>query len=115
MKFGLINGGDGHEHSGVGFVALSNIFSIQGEFFFETVLFDSIYNYFFRYSPLHNIKEPEGDVQFPATLLLTADHDDRVSPLHSLKYIAQIQEVVRNSQKQVTTLCIFNLAPSGAI
>ena len=42
----------------------------------------------YKYSPLHNIRQ---DVSYPATLITTGDHDDRVFPAHSFKYTAALQ------------------------
>ena len=46
------------------------------------------FKYLIKYSPLQNIKS---GVNYPATLVITGDHDDRVVPAHSFKFIATLQ------------------------
>ncbi len=46
------------------------------------------FDYLIKYSPLHNIKD---GVNYPATMIMTADHDDRVVPAHSFKFAAELQ------------------------
>ena len=46
-------------------------------------------DYLMKYSPLHNAKP----MKYPATMVMTGDHDDRVVPAHSFKFISALQEV----------------------
>ena len=46
------------------------------------------FKYIYAYSPLHNIRP---GINYPATMVTTADHDDRVVPAHSFKYAATLQ------------------------
>jgi len=52
---------------------------------------DSIemFEYLKGYSPVHNVKN---GIKYPATLVTTGDHDDRVVPAHSFKFAAELQE-----------------------
>lgn len=48
-----------------------------------------MFKYLLNYSPVHNVRE---NVNYPATMITTADHDDRVVPAHSFKFAAELQE-----------------------
>ena len=52
-----------------------------------------MFEYLIGYSPLHNINEAE----YPATLITTADHDDRVVPAHSFKFAATMQSMQKGN------------------
>ncbi|GAB4299475.1 MAG: prolyl oligopeptidase family serine peptidase [Marinilabiliales bacterium] len=67
------------------------------------------FNYILKYSPLHNIKS---NVDYPAVLVTTADHDDRVVPAHSFKYIATLQE--KNKGCKPTLIRIDVMAGHGS-
>lgn len=51
----------------------------------DSIQFENLYSY----SPLHNISDK---AKYPAVMVMTADHDDRVVPAHSFKYISTLQE-----------------------
>lgn len=67
------------------------------------------FEYLYRYSPLHNIRD--GNC-YPATLVMTADHDDRVVPAHSFKFAATLQE--KQSCKNPVLIRIDSDAGHGA-
>ena len=63
----------------------------------------------YKYSPLHNLKP---GVKYPATLITTADHDDRVVPAHSFKFAATLQ--ADNDGTNPTLIRIETKAGHGA-
>ncbi|MCK4501181.1 S9 family peptidase [Candidatus Babeliales bacterium] len=69
----------------------------------------SMFSYLLGYSPLHNIRS---GVDYPATMVFTADHDDRVVPAHSFKFIATLQE--KNTGPDPVLIRIESKAGHGA-
>lgn len=67
------------------------------------------FNYLYKYSPLHNLKP---GVSYPATIVTTADHDDRVVPAHSFKFAAALQAA--HAGVQPTLIRIETKAGHGA-
>ncbi|MBL7941579.1 MAG: S9 family peptidase, partial [Flavobacteriales bacterium] len=67
------------------------------------------FNYLKAYSPYHNLKE---NTTYPCTMVMTADHDDRVVPAHSFKFAARLQEC--NSGPNPTLIRIETRAGHGA-
>lgn len=68
-----------------------------------------MFEYLKGYSPLHNLKP---GTKYPATLITTADHDDRVVPAHSFKFAAALQEC--NDGTNPTLIRIDSKAGHGA-
>ncbi len=68
-----------------------------------------MFEYIKGYSPVHNVKE---GVQYPATLVTTGDHDDRVVPAHSFKFAAELQ--AKQAGNNPTLIRIETKAGHGA-
>lgn len=62
-----------------------------------------MFQYLYSYSPLHNISP---DNPHPATLVMTADHDDRVVPAHSFKYAAALQQISSGDSPKLLRVAI---------
>ena len=68
-----------------------------------------MFEYINGYSPVHNVKE---GVEYPATLVTTGDHDDRVVPAHSFKFAAELQD--KQAGNNPTLIRIETKAGHGA-
>ena len=69
----------------------------------------AMFDYLKKYSPVQNVK---ANVQYPATLVTTGDHDDRVVPAHSFKFAAELQD--KQTGKNPTLIRIETNAGHGA-
>ncbi len=67
------------------------------------------FDYLYKYSPYHNLKK---GTNYPATMVFTADHDDRVVPAHSFKFAARLQEY--HTGKEPVLIRIQKSAGHGA-
>ena len=68
-----------------------------------------MFSYLLGYSPVHNVKS---GVNYPATLVTTGDHDDRVVPAHSFKFAAELQ--AKHTGQNPTLIRIETDAGHGA-
>lgn len=68
-----------------------------------------MFDYLYAYSPVHNVKK---GVCYPATMVTTADHDDRVVPAHSFKFAAELQ--AKQSCNNPVIIAIETKAGHGA-
>ncbi len=70
-----------------------------------------MFDYLYKYSPVHNVKK---GVCYPATMVMTGDHDDRVVPAHSFKFAAALQDAQREICRTPVFIRIETKAGHGA-
>ena len=68
------------------------------------------FDYIMKYSPLHNIHWGK---TYPAILCQTGDHDDRVAPLHTFKYMAELQHQCGNQKRPLLAKIEVNAGHGG--
>lgn len=70
-----------------------------------------MFEYLLKYSPVHNVK---ANTIYPPTMIMTADHDDRVVPAHSFKFAAAMQEMQKAASPNPVLIRIETKAGHGA-